>query len=145
MVADIRGQETDRELTVPQKAVPLAPASEARRRNMRTWHQAFGLTHRLVQDPRWRALLPSYSRLLVVAAVEFADADGSFWVRQERWAQELGCSAKTVQRAVDEAAKVGLLEQIRVHHDGWERASTYRFDPLLVHGSVALADTGAST
>jgi hypothetical protein len=94
----------------------------------------FVLVRNLLRDSRMSRLTPGARHALTVAAHEWANSGGSFFVKIETWATAAGLSPRTVQRAVSAARTEGLLEvfaYLRPHAAG-QGASNYRFDVALL-------------
>jgi hypothetical protein len=77
--------------------------------------------------------------VLVVAAIEWADAGGWFFPKISTWATAARTAPRTVQRAICAAEEEGLLEVFRyLRPDGTGHgASSYRFDPSLLSAAAA--------
>jgi hypothetical protein len=98
----------------------------------------FELVRNLLRDSRMSRLTPGARHALTVAAHEWANSGGGFFVKIETWATAAGLSARTVQRAVRAAQTEGLLEVVaylRPHAAG-QGASNYQFDVALLPRSA---------
>lgn len=121
------------------------PAGTAAARAHKTWArkrpsgrrankaQSLDLVARLIDDPRMRRLTPTGRYAITVAAAKYADRDGTFYVKQETLAGDVGTSRQTINDVFDSAETLGLIEQthfLRPEQRG-QGASNYRFDPML--------------
>lgn len=98
----------------------------------------FELVRNLLRDGRMSRFTPGARHALTVAAHEWANSGGCFFVKIETWATAAGLSSRTVQRAVRAAQTEGLLEvfaYLRPQATG-QGASNYRFDVALLPHST---------
>lgn len=90
---------------------------------------------RLVADPRFRSLPTRARYCLLVAVQRYVGADGRFWPKVATWAEQAGVSRSTVERAIRDAVKVGLVErEPYLRPDGRQGATTYLLDFAIVYG-----------
>jgi hypothetical protein len=105
----------------------------------------FDLVRSVSRDARMERLSLSARHALVVAAQEWANADGWFYVKIATWAAKARVSPRTIHRAISAAKAEGLLvvePYLRPDAAG-QGASNYRFDPVLVRPGRAPAVTAA--
>jgi hypothetical protein len=107
--------------------------------------QRLELVARLHADPRYLALKPRAKACLGYAVAEFADGEGKWWQKVERWAAAAGVSPATVKRAISEAAAVQLLTRTPyLRPDGFQGSTTYTLDPALVVSHLVGQTQGGS-
>ena len=119
-----------------RRPVPVDPAS------------AWTFVRARAASPSFLALSATHRAVLLHAALFYADGEGKFWPRIERWATEVGVSRSTVSRAIEEAEKQGLLTRSPyMRPDGTQGTTTYRFarcvtGDLPCEGDAARCVTG---
>lgn len=79
-------------------------------------------------DPAFRGIGSAGLRYAISEAVRaWADGEGVWWVSRARWAEHIGVSVRSVQRAVNEGAKAGIFEAERQAWESNKRFTNNRY------------------
>src|SRR3712207_3287525 len=82
---------------------------------------------RLEEDGRFRALKSSHQLILLRGLIRWGNAKGEWWPSYATWSATIGCSARTVQRAVEMAEAAGLLvREAHRRRSGRQGSTTFR-------------------
>jgi hypothetical protein len=81
----------------------------------------------LIADETFRDLNGATTASILIAAIEWGNAHGLFWVKQETWAALVGIEKRTLQTHIQQARDAGVLAvEPHARPDGQQGANTYR-------------------